>query len=158
MLRGVQCEDGGSGFETLPHLEKFNGDKVLKQHEIYIRPELPYIYDGCNNIVFGIHTSPRFAQQAGLPNILLQGTAALGMAVSHIINGQAEADPGKIKSLSAKFTNMIFPDSKITVQIKEMASEQEVSTVFFQVLNEAGKPAISDGVVVLKIEREVDLI
>jgi hypothetical protein len=51
----------------------------------------PYVYDGCTNIYFPIHTSVGFARMVGLPDIILQGTATLAYAARELADREAAA-------------------------------------------------------------------
>ncbi|WP_216827479.1 MaoC/PaaZ C-terminal domain-containing protein [Alkalihalobacterium elongatum] len=150
LLRGVVCVDSGSGKENLPNFNRLEEEDIQWERKINITAEQPFIYDGCNNIVFDIHTSPKFAKRVGLPNILVQGTATLGMAITEIVNKESEKDPRKVKSISGRFSDMVFPNQTITVQTVNTIESQTERKVFFRVLNEAGNAAISDGVVVFQ--------
>ena len=58
LLRGVGCSDRGAGGNNLPAVPKStdNTTPAWETH-IPIYRETPYIYDGCTDIVFAIHTS-----------------------------------------------------------------------------------------------------
>lgn len=148
LMRGVQCSDQGQGKENIPQSFSKEMDTTPSwESTLMIDPLLPFVYDGCTRIHFPIHTSRQFAQQVGLPDIILQGTATLTLAVKEIINREAQADPQQIKSISCHFTGMVMPGTTITLQVKSCDVD---GNVFFQVLNSRGKPAISYGHINLK--------
>ena len=89
----------------------------LWERRIPIDAMRPYLYDGCTGIFFAIHTSRRFARQVGLPGIILQGTATLAYGVREMINREAGADPLRLKTVSCRFTGMVFPGTSICVQL-----------------------------------------
>ena len=73
MLRGVECIDGGKG--ELPFVpQPPHPNQILWEKKIHIDPEQTYLYDAASEIVFAIHTSPKYAQSVDLPNILVTGT------------------------------------------------------------------------------------
>lgn len=150
ILRGIKCQDEGKGMENISFLQSSESEAYDWESLIHIQPELPYIYDGCNDIVFDIHTSPKFAKSVGLPNIIVQGTAILGIAISEIVKKEANNDPKKIKSISARFTDIVIPGSTIQVQATNVKNTETQTTIFFQVLNSSGKVAIRDGVIKIK--------
>ncbi len=87
MMRGVECEDAGKGGESIPSVpHQTKESAALWESVIPIDPLAPFIYDGCTNIHFPIHTSVKFAHQVGLPGIIHQGTATLAVAVHNILN------------------------------------------------------------------------
>ncbi len=146
LLRGIQCADGGKGGRDLPTTPACRAAApVLWEASLPVDPLQPYLYDGCTDIVFPIHTSVRFARQVGLPGIILQGTATLAYAVRELINREAGGDPRVLKQVSCRFTGMVRPGTNITVQLLERRESRDASELFFAVLNESGTKAISDG-------------
>ncbi|MDD5170483.1 MAG: MaoC family dehydratase N-terminal domain-containing protein, partial [Syntrophales bacterium] len=64
MMRGVRCIDAGAGEENLPVLPAFSEpEEPLWESVVPIDRTAPFIYDGCTNICFPIHTSVEFARQ-----------------------------------------------------------------------------------------------
>jgi acyl dehydratase len=146
MLRGVRCSDQGSGRSALPVVpNRPKAGPSLWEKAVPIEPLRPFIYDGCTNISFPIHTSPKFARQVGLPGIILQGTATLALAIREVINREAESDPLRLKALSCRFAGMVRPGTDIRVQALARATDAEGLHVHFIVINQEGRKAISDG-------------
>jgi acyl dehydratase len=146
MMRGVRCTDQGSGKETLPEVpESVDVAEPIWSQQVHIDPFLTYIYDGCSDIVFPIHTSPKFAQQVGLPGIILQGTATLALATREIVNRNAGGAPSRLQDLSCRFTDMVIPGTKITIQLLNSAERKGYTELFFQVLNSQGQKALNKG-------------
>lgn len=150
MMRGVRCTDAGAGAETLPILPSpaLQGPP-LWEATIPVARAAPFVYDGCTNIHFPIHTSVKFARQVGLPDIIYQGTATLALGVREIIDREASGDPERVKSISCRFTGMVIPASEIRVQHVGRQSEGDQLHLFFTILNADGKKAVSEGVVTL---------
>ena len=150
MMRGVRCTDAGGGLNDLPkNPDATPSGQALWETVIPVDPLAPFIYDGCANIYFPIHTSLKFAHAVGLPDIILQGTATLAYAIRELTNREAGGDPALLKSLHCRFTGMIFPGSAIHLQVTGVEKRDAGSLIFFHVLNHEGKKAISDGVVLL---------
>lgn len=147
MLRGVECIDGGKGKENVPFMkqEEIVEHKDGWESSLFIRPEAPFLYDGCTNIVFGIHTSPKFAKSVGLPGIILHGTATLAYSVKELINKETNGDPSKVKVISGNFTDMVFPNTNIKVQLVKKNVKLDEKELFFVVKNHKNKNAISKG-------------
>ena len=110
----------------------------------------PFVYDGCTDIHFPIHTSVKFARALGLPDIIYQGTATLALAVREMINREAGGDPRQVQSIACRFTGMVIPGSEIRIQLAGRKAGREGDHLFFQVLNQNGKKAISEGVITLQ--------
>lgn len=146
MLRGVRCIGQGAGEASLPGPpEPVGAPEPIWNHPCHIDPLLTYIYDGCSNIVFPIHTSQKMARQAGLPGIILQGTATLALTVREIVNRNAGGDPSRLQELSCRFTGMVIPGTRITIQLLNSAERKGFADLFFQVLNSQGQKALSRG-------------
>ncbi len=104
---------------------------------------MPFIYDGCTNIVFPIHTSKKIAHQVGLPEIILQGTATLALTVRELISREAESRPWRLKEIYCRFSGMVLPGSDITLQVYEASPQSGRS--YFDVLNQKGEKVLSHG-------------
>ncbi|MBI4595958.1 MAG: MaoC family dehydratase N-terminal domain-containing protein [Candidatus Tectomicrobia bacterium] len=150
LIRGVECADEGRGGEDIPNTPTYKGSPLpIWESVIPISPMAPFIYDGCTNIFFPIHTSAKFAHAVRLPGIILQGTATLGYAVREIINREAGGNPFQVRSTACRFTGMVFPGTEIRVQLLSRERSNGGTNLFFIVLNSAGGKAISDGYVSL---------
>ncbi|MCU0596172.1 MAG: MaoC family dehydratase N-terminal domain-containing protein [Desulfobacterota bacterium] len=153
LMRGVKCADEGSSANRLPEgplIEERT--EPLWESRIPIDPLRPHLYDGCTDIVFPIHTSKAFAHQVGLRGIILQGTATLAYAVREIINREAGGDPLALKFVFCRFTGMVVPGTAIRVQLVGKSVKQDGTDLHFNVLNQEGQKAISNGYVFLKEE------
>jgi acyl dehydratase len=151
MMRGVECTDNGKGDDALPAIPEMPGPGTMVwESDIYIHPMAPYIYDGCTNIHFPIHTSVKFARQVGLPGIIHQGTSTLALAVRDIIDREATGDSRMVESVSCRFTGMVLPGSDITVQLTGKRTSDSGTDLFFSVINAEKKHAVSNGHIRLK--------
>lgn len=120
------------------------GGTPLWEVPVHIGEEAPYVYDGCTDLVFAIHTSPAFAEMVGLPGIILHGTATLSHAVRELVNREAGADPTRLEVLSARFRAMVRPGTDIRIQLVAR-SRTGPTHLHFRVLNSEGREAISRG-------------
>ena len=146
LMRGVNCEDGGAGGETLPTAPVTPESSIpVWEQTIGIDALRPFVYDGCTNIHFPIHTSRKFAHDVGLPDILLQGTATLAYAARELLNHNGDGDPSRLNALSCRFTGMVFPPTDIKVQLLASTDHAGHSDLFFRVLGEQGRVVIKDG-------------
>ncbi len=153
MLRGVTCEGPGTGMENIPTVPVFKNknNEIIWREKKFIDPMAPYIYDGCTNIVFPIHTSVQFAHFVGLPDIILQGTATLAMAVKELINKECRKNPSNLKEISCRFSGFVVPDSDITIQLTGKNRVDNNEQLFFNVLNDKGEKAINKGFALIEI-------
>jgi acyl dehydratase len=150
MMRGVDCSDNGKGEETLPRVpDRGSAHKLLWEKKLSIDPLLPFIYDGCTNIVFPIHTSKKFARQVSLPGIILQGTATLALSVRELINHEAHGNSFRLKEIYCRFTGMVLPGSEIKLRVYEGNTAYARDDFYFDVLTLDGQKAVSRGYALL---------
>ena len=109
-----------------------------------------HIYTECARIWNPIHTDAAVAANAGLPGLILHGTATLAMAVSRIIEAEAGGDPGRVSEIYGRFGAMVLMPSEIMVRIMAREKTTAGDAIFFETLNAEGGRAIRDGVVLLR--------
>lgn len=151
MLRGVECIDNGRGEGNLPEVPS-PGEITSPAWEVteHIAPEAPYIYDGCTDIVFAIHTSPAFARSVGLPGVILQGTCTLARAVRELINREANGEPEALKNLYCRFKAMVLPGENIKIRLIKRIEDKKGKQLFFEVQNQRGETSLSNGYALVK--------
>lgn len=146
LLRNVKCTDAGRGGESLPTVPACGSKgRPVWEATVPVDPMRPFVYDGCTNIFFPIHTSRQFAKMVGLPGIILQGTATLAYAVKELINREASENPVCLKSLSCRFTGMVIPGTDIKIQLIGKTDGERDKELHFVVMNNEGQKAISNG-------------
>ena len=150
MLRGVGCGEGGKRAEIPLIPENDTVGEALWSSVIPIDPERSYIYDGCSNIVFPIHTSPGFAEMVGLPGIILQGTATLAYAIREIVDQEADRDPHRISEIACRFSGMVKPGTDIRVSCTGRKDSGDLMGVFFEVQNCDQEKAVRNGYVKIR--------
>lgn len=144
LFRGVGC-DGPAGAENIPVVSRWESvEAPVWEAPVHISEAAPYVYDGCTDIVFAIHTSPGFAAAVGLPGIIYQGTATLAHAAREIVDREGGGNPESLQAIAGRFTGMVFPGSTIRVQLLGRSTGKD-RELFFRVLNEQGREAISSG-------------
>ena len=146
MLRGVACPDGGKGAAPVAPAPT-DPNKVIWEKKIHISPEATYIYDAATNIVFAIHTSPRYAHSVDLPDVLVTGSYTIALGVREMINAELGGCAELVRAVGAKLTAMIFPDSDITVQLLERIESSDTVELYYRILNETGEIALKNGYV-----------
>ena len=148
IYRGVDVVGGNVTGEMpapLPALATANQLVNGSNFRLPISTGAAHTYTECAHIWNPIHTDKAFALQAGLPDIILHGTATLAMAVGKIVDEFANSQPQRIRRLGGRFSAMVLMPSTITLQ-----TYQQDNIVSYQVLNAAGELAISSGFVELK--------
>lgn len=146
MLRGVECADQGRITGILPAVPSIPvSENPIWETAIPIRREDCYIYEGCANVPFPIHTSPAFARSMGLPDIIYYGVGTLAKAVRELVNREAASDPTGIDHLACHFRGMVTPNSFIRIQLCGKRESDDQKELFFRVLNQQDKEAVSEG-------------
>jgi acyl dehydratase len=109
-----------------------------------------HVYTECARIWNPIHTDAKVAAAAGLPAIMLHGTATLALAVSQIIAIEAANDPARVAEIYGRFGAMVFMPSDLQVRILSRERvEDGRDAIFFEALSSEGGRAVRDGVVIL---------
>ena len=77
---------------------------------------MPHVYTECADIWNPIHTERKVALAAGLPDIILHGTATWALAVREIVSKQLGSDPARLARFSGRCTGMVIPGNDIIVR------------------------------------------
>jgi len=144
IYRGVEVVGESHFSQTPPCLPERTDPSQGKETKIHVPGSAAHTYTECAHIWNPIHTDRDVALKAGLPDIILHGTATLALAVTQIVNEYADGDPLRVKRLGGRFAAMVLMPSTITV-----ASHREGNTVSYHVLTEDEQTAISSGFVVI---------
>lgn len=109
-----------------------------------------HVYTECAHIWNPIHTDRAVARAAGLPDIILHGTASLAHAITAVVDHCADGDPTAVRRVIGRFAAMVQLPSVITIEIwPEVTASDSTRTVAFEVRNEQGLAAVANGQVVL---------
>ena len=113
-----------------------------------IDPQAPHVYTECADIWNPIHTERRVALAAGLPDIILHGSANIVIALREVINRSLDGDPTRVTRFAGQFRGMVIPGAEVTVNALEVRDEGDREIVFYEMRNHLGEAAIANGVVV----------
>lgn len=104
-------------------------------------------YTECARIYNPIHTEPSVAKAAGLPDIILHGSATKAMSLTAVIDQCFDGDSTRITRLCGELRAMVLMGSEITVEgLAEEVVDGE-KRVLFRTLNAQGQSAVSNGIV-----------
>ncbi len=117
--------------------------------ELSVPATLAHVYTECARIWNPIHTDRAVALTAGLPDIILHGTATLALAVSQVLHRQVSGAACTVRGLSCRFGAMVRLPSRIVVRGRDDESSADGRVTTFEVLTEDGRPAVRDGRVLL---------
>ena len=144
VYRDVALDGDDATLQTPPAATADLSDRLPPDAQavsIPISPHMPHIYSECAGIWNPIHTERGVALAAGLPDIILHGTATWALAGLTILRRCAGNDVGRLKRITGRFAGMVIPGEAITVRY----ACGEGGLVRFEVLTAAGLPAIIDG-------------
>ena len=106
LYRGIDVEgpDRGASIELPPPA------KLEPMGAIDVAANLAHIYTECARIFNPIHTDVAHARKAGLPDIILHGTATLALSVSRM-----KIDPARVRRIRCRFSGMVLMPSRLEV-------------------------------------------
>jgi acyl dehydratase len=142
IYRGVELR--GAEVAPTPHAPAAAGaaaGTVRWEAPIEIPLQMAHVYTECARIYNPIHTDAAVAHAAGLPTIILHGTATLALAVSRVVARDLDGDPGRVRGVAVRFTGMVMVPSRLTVR----GHNGDAGGVAFDVVDPAGKPVLADG-------------
>lgn len=145
IYRGVEVIDGRKGstakVDLAPEPPVALPIEQGRSLAINIPGSLAHTYTECARIWNPIHTDRKVALAAGLPDIILHGTATLALAVTRIVNVRLGGDPTRIKRIGGRFAAMVLMPSTIQLQLSASGDKH----LSFRVLNEQGETTVSKG-------------
>ncbi len=115
--------------------------------KVSINAGLAHVYTECARIWNPIHTDRAVAIGAGLPDIILHGTATLALAVSQVLRREPAEAARRVRRIACRFTGMVRLPSVITVRGLGETTGRASRVIAFQVLTENGRPAVSKGLI-----------
>ena len=141
IYRGVACESGGGQAPALRGEE--DAGAVRWEERVEVGAGLAHVYTECARIWNPIHTDVAIAQAAGLPGLILHGTATLALAVSRVVARDVAGDPSRVRGLAVRFTGMVPMPSTLTVRGRGTGHAE----VHFDAVDAAGHTVLDRGVV-----------
>ncbi len=151
LYRNVAVAGTDRPVTDIPPLPHAGATATAARHEVTvpISALAAHVYTECARIWNPVHTDTAVAARAGLPGLILHGTATLALAVSQIVHLEANDEPARIRRVAGRFNAMVLMPSEITVRVLSREKTAAGDAVCFEVRNAEGAPAIRDGVVVL---------
>lgn len=148
IYRGVAVEGPDRPADVAPPPSPPADSRASQRGEfkIEVPAGMAHVYTECARIFNPIHTDAAIARAAGLPAIILHGTATLALAVSRIVAAFARNDPTRVARIAGRFAAMVMMPSTLT--LRTIASD--AGGVHFEVFNAAGERAIRDGFIGLR--------
>lgn len=107
--------------------------------EVRVAANAAHVYTECARIYNPIHTDIAHARAAGLPGIILHGTATLALSVSRALAASG-ADPAHVRRVQCRFTGMVLMPATLAVLGKRHAE-----SLSFETRGPSGEAVISRG-------------
>lgn len=145
LYRGVAIDGEDREIDPVPEVPTVADERAAEIVPIEVARELPHVYSECARIWNPIHTECQVAAAAGLPDIILHGTASWALAGREIVARYADGDPGRLRRLRGRFRAMVIPGSEIELCDRSAPGEEGETFVSFAVHNAEGDEAVSDG-------------
>jgi acyl dehydratase len=121
--------------------KKTSGDEVNRHYVMAVEAGAAHIYTECARIWNPIHTDKAFALAAGLPDVILHGTAILAMAVSRLVNELLGGLPSRVNRIGGRFTGMVLMPTLLSLDVEW----QSTTYIGFSITNEQGSVVFSQG-------------
>lgn len=135
LYRGVMLDGGDRSMATVDDPPK--PERPLEQiGEVTVAATAGHVYTECARIWNPIHTDPEYARAAGLPGIILHGTATLALSVSKIL----ETLKIEVRRVRCRFAGMVLMPSTATVHASRAGDE-----ILFETRDAKGQPVIERG-------------
>ena len=141
IYRGVRCDAGAPVSSTPPPTAAPSVTRWQEQVEVGAR--LAHVYTECARIWNPIHTDLGAARAAGLPGLILHGTATLALAVSRVVTRDLGGEPFRVRAVAVRFTGMVPLPSLLTVR----GLDGGPTDIRFDAVDAAGHPVLDRGVV-----------
>ncbi|HET9854595.1 MAG TPA: MaoC family dehydratase N-terminal domain-containing protein [Methylomirabilota bacterium] len=151
---GVECDAPQSASSlkregTLSPEGRGQGEGWSWTADVPIAATLAHVYTECARIWNPIHTDRAVALGAGLPDIILHGTATLALAISQALGRQPRGATTPVRAVTARFGAMVRMPSRIVVRGQAPRPSAAGAIVGFEALAEDGRPAVRDAELVL---------
>lgn len=138
LYRGVAVQGEGRG----PSIELAAPEGRLEElGAIEVAANAAHVYTECARIWNPIHTDIAHARAAGLPGIILHGTATLALSVSKVLAG---VDPRRVRRVQCRFSGMVLMPNRL-----EVHGALQGPRIAFETKNQSGEGVVSRGVIEL---------
>jgi acyl dehydratase len=140
IYRGVPVEGADGRVEDAPAFPAAPGP-LARATTLAVPREAAHVYTECAGIWNPIHSERRIALAAGLPDIVLHGTATWAMAGREVLASHASGDPTRLRRLRARFVSPVVPGTDLAMWQAAGAA----GDVHFDVTSAHGETVLADG-------------
>jgi acyl dehydratase len=151
LYRGTEVEGPDRPCADAPPPPPLASGEPRAELRVPLAATAAHVYTECARIWNPIHTDPAVARRAGLPGIILHGTATLALAVSRVVETECGGDPERVARVSARFAAMVPVPGEIAVRVLARdAAPGAAAAIRFEVCNADGELAVRDGWVAVR--------
>ena len=141
VYRGVAA-DGEAEADQPADISDADTGTVTWREGVDVEVGAAHVYTECARIWNPIHTDIAVADAAGLPGLILHGTATLALAVSRVVRRELGGDAGRVRAVAGRFTGMVRMPSRVTVQ---RHADAGAGSIAFDVVDADGSRVLSGG-------------
>ena len=120
------------------------GASLQPMGKIEVSATAAHVYTECARIWNPIHTDIAYARAAGLPGIILHGTATLAYSISTLL-GKLRLQDTAVRRVVCRFAGMVLMPATLSVHASRQGGE-----VQFETRNERNEPVITRGRLLLE--------
>ena len=142
LYRGVEVTGRQPAADDVPAWPRFQGGD-REAHTLTVTAQAAHVYSECARIWNPIHTDRAHARAAGLPDIILHGTATLALAVSALVGTHLDGDPRPVSRLGCRFSGMVPMPATLTLAVESVTP----GGAAFSVVDDTGAPVVRHGFV-----------
>ncbi len=140
--RGVDVVGTPAETEPAPSLPQPGKTVGAARHfSIHVPAGAAHVYTECARIWNPIHTDRAVALAAGLPDIILHGTATMALAVTRLVDEYLGGASTRVRRLGGRFSAMVLMPSTLRLTV----SGSDDNTLFYTVFTQDGEAAFSQG-------------
>src|SRR5262249_55598823 len=146
LYRGVTVRDeigrpaaGGGGPPAAD--EKATSGEAAWTETVTVAANAAHVYTECARIWNPIHTDDGVARAAGLPGIILHGTATLALCITRIVRRDLRDNAARVHGVSARFTGMVKLPSAFVLRV----ARRTTHGIAFDAVDDHGRPILSQG-------------
>jgi len=135
LYRGVMLEGGDRSTASIEDPPSHERDLPLIG-TFSVAATAGHVYTECARIWNPIHTDPEYARAAGLPGIILHGTATLALSISKVL----EKLEIEVKRVRCRFAGMVLMPGTLAVHASRVGDE-----ILFETRDAKGQAVIERG-------------
>lgn len=143
LYRGVGVDGTDAQIAELPEPKKASAE-LAPTGEISVPATAAHVYTECARIFNPIHTDIAYARAAGLPGIILHGTATLALSISRALRVH-DIPWRRVRGVSCRFSGMVLMPSTLAVRAARTGD-----AISFETANDRGNRVISRGRLLLE--------